>query len=63
MRWWLLSKRKSKQLTQADLCKLAGVCVPSYSDIENGKTNPRPSTAKKIAKVLGFNWTRFYDKE
>lgn len=63
MRWWLLRARKSKELTQFDVAKDTGVSLVSYGNYETGKTTPRPENAKKIAKVLGFNWTRFYDKE
>jgi putative transcriptional regulator len=50
-------------MSQAELCRRVGISAPAYWCIEHGKTNPKPENAKKIAKVLGFNWTRFYDKE
>jgi len=32
------------------------------TEIENGNANPSVKVAKKIAAVLGFDWTRFYDE-
>ena len=29
--------------------------------IENGQRNASPKTAKKIAKILGIDWTKFFD--
>lgn len=34
-----------------------------YFYIENRNRNPSVETAKKIAAVLGFDWTRFYEDE
>lgn len=48
---------------QNEIASLVGVSQGYYSDIENGRKTPRPATAKKIAAVLGFNWTRFYEDE
>jgi len=33
------------------------------TEIENGNANPSVKVAKKIAAVLGFDWTRFYEDE
>jgi len=33
------------------------------TEIENGNANPSVKVAKKIAAVLGFDWTRFFDDE
>lgn len=63
MRWWLLMARKSQHMTQKKLCECTGISQGAYSGIEQGKFNPYPATAKKIAAVLGVDWTRFYDEE
>lgn len=63
MRKWLRIARVDKEMTQKKLCEKIGISTPSYCQIEKGKTNPRPSTAKKIAAVLGVDWTRFYEEE
>jgi len=34
-----------------------------YSMIENSERSPSVETAKKIAEVLNFDWTRFYDTD
>lgn len=62
MREWLIATRKSKDLTQADVAKLAGITQPALCNIEQG-IGLRPATAKKIAAVLGVDWTRFYDDD
>ena len=61
MRNWLVTIRKGKNMSQAELARRVGIAQPSLFAIEKGKCNPRPATAKKIADILGFPWTRFYD--
>lgn len=34
-----------------------------YSKIERGEKNPSVDVAKKIAAVLGFDWTHFYEDQ
>lgn len=58
-RHWLIQMRYKAKLTQNDVSKRAGISRSGYSNIENGKRNPSVQTAKKIAKVLGFNWAIF----
>lgn len=60
MRQWLIDIRKAKEMTQKEVARAAQIAQPSYYEIEAGKSSPRPDTAKRIGKVLGFNWTRFY---
>ena len=62
MRAWLIEARIKKGFTQKELSELVKISQPHMCDIEQEKKTPRPDTAKRIAKVLGFNWTRFYDK-
>lgn len=63
MRQWLIDTRKEKAMTQHEVAKLAGISQPSLHEFETGKATPKPETAKKISKVLGFHWTRFYEEE
>ena len=56
-------KRKKKLLTQQQLAELVGVDRTLISKIESGAATPSVTTAKKIAAVLGFNWTRFFEDE
>ena len=61
VRSWLVDIRKAHNLSQAELARRVGIAQPSLWDIERGNNNPRPETAKRIAEILGFPWTRFYD--
>lgn len=62
MRAWLADRRKQLNYTQAEVAAASQISQPSYSDIENGKKSPRPQTAKRIADVLKFPWTNFFDR-
>ena len=56
-----LKERRLKQLiSQQELAKEIDVSSNYYSMIETGKRRPSVETAKKIAKVLNFDWTEFY---
>lgn len=55
-------KRAALNLTQKQLADLVGVDRTTISKIENG-IRPSPVTAKKIAAVLGFDWTLFFQDE
>ena len=57
---WLKEIRTKKGMTQAEVSKLAGLKVTAYCNYENGYRRVNPANAKKIADVLGFNWTQFY---
>ncbi len=58
---WLIAIRESKGLSQKCVSEQVGVAQPSYCTIEKGRRAPSVSTAKAIAKVLGFDWTQFYE--
>jgi transcriptional regulator with XRE-family HTH domain len=58
---WLVEIRKSLHLSQVEVADAAGISQSHYAAIESGVRNPSVGTAKNIAKVLGFSWTRFYD--
>lgn len=61
MRSWLVAIRKQRGLTQVEVAEKVGISQPSLCDIERGVTSPRPDTAKKIAEVLDFPWTKFFE--
>ena len=63
IRSWLISIRKDKNIKQKELAELIGIAAPSYCMIEHGIRTPSPKTAKRIASVLGFDWTKFYEAE
>lgn len=58
---WLKAIRKEKNVPQATVAAAVGISQPSYANIENGKKKPRVETAKRIAAVLDFPWTRFFE--
>ena len=60
-RYWLIKFRERKGLSQSKIAKEIGVSQQMYNYIENGKRNPSPKLAKKIADVLNFSWTEFYE--
>lgn len=57
----LKSERVKKGLTQQQLADDVGVDRTLISKLESGDSAPRVPTAKKIAKVLGFEWALFYE--
>ena len=57
---WLRNKRKAKGLTQRQVAEQCGFSPQLYGHIETGRRQPRVTVAKKIAKVLEFDWTLFY---
>lgn len=59
-KWSLAEQRGEKR--QADVAKAAGITQAFYCEIEKGKKKPSVDVAKRIAKVLGFEWTRFFEE-
>ena len=57
----LKAERKRAGMTQAALAKACGVSLMSIIRYEKGTRRPKPDAAIKIAKVLGFPWTKFYE--
>lgn len=63
MRIWLKDIRAQQNMTQQEVAKAANVDVTMISKIELGERRPSVEVAKKIAAVLGFEWTLFYQDE
>jgi len=61
LRMWLKEARYKKGLERRDVASAVGITVAGYGCIENGKTTPKPDTAKKIAKVLGVRPEQFVE--
>ena len=61
MRQWLIDARKHMGYSQTEVAKAVGITQASYCMYETGLTSPKPDNAKKIARVLGFPWTKFYE--
>lgn len=60
VREWLKNRRLSVHMTQAEVAKAANITRTYYGRIEKGDYQLPTTTAKKIAQVLGFDWTLFY---
>ena len=60
-REWLIEKRKIKKISQEDLANKCEVSQVTIARIEAGERRPSPELAKKIADVLNFSWTKFYE--
>ena len=63
MRDWLREIRLNKHCSEVQVAKQAGIAQSSYHRLETGEKNPSVDTAKKIANVLEFHWTKFFDCE
>lgn len=55
------SAEKGRQVTQAELARLAGVSTAAWSTWEAGRSQPPLETIGKVAKVLGVDpgWLAF----
>jgi len=60
-REWLIAYRKAKGLSQEDVAKAIDKKQSIYSAYELGIRRPTPEFAKKIARIFGFEWTKFYE--
>lgn len=60
---WLQQIRLNAGLTQEQVASKVGIARSTYGAIETGERNVRPHIAKKIAKLLGFQWTLFFEDE
>ena len=54
--------REKHGLSQKYVAERAGISQPAYFNIEKGFRGVAVKTAKAIAKVLDFDWTRFYEE-
>ncbi len=61
MKSWLYDLRKKSQYSQEQLANEVGVSRQMINLIENGKRRPSPKVAKKIAEILNFEWTKFFE--
>lgn len=62
-RKWLKKIRNEKGLTQQDVADSGGFARTYYTMVEQGKRTPSVDVAKSIARVLGFEWTIFFEDE
>lgn len=59
---WLKDMREQAGKTQDEVARGACISRGSYANIESGERRPSVDVAKRIAAVLGFEWTRFYEE-
>lgn len=60
---WLIDFRNKRKLTQDEVARLADMPRTTYSSIEQGRRRPSVKNAMRIASVLGFEWTYFFDPD
>lgn len=60
-RKWLVERREEKGYSQSSLAKELKITSQAYNYIENNQRNPSVDLAKKIADVLNFSWTKFFE--
>jgi DNA-binding XRE family transcriptional regulator len=63
MRTWLKETRESRKLLQKDIARPVGISQAYYTFIENGSRCPSVKIAKKIAAILNFDWTKFFEED
>ncbi len=62
-RQWLADLRISQGKTQQEIAREVGTSQGGYANIESGLREPSVEFAKRIATVLGFDWTRFFENQ
>lgn len=60
---WLLEYREDAQMSQNDVAAEVGITRQYYGMIESGVRKPSVEVAKKIASLLGFAWTVFFEEK
>jgi transcriptional regulator with XRE-family HTH domain len=63
MREWLRQARESAGLTQKQLGEKVNKNITTIGKYENGTRRPSYEVAKRIASILGFDWTLFFENE
>lgn len=58
---WLRKIRADK--SSYEIAKEIGIPQSTYFSIETGTRRPSVDMAKRIAAVMGFEWTRFFEEE
>lgn len=56
----LKTRRLLIGISQTELAETAGVSLSLVRKIEYGQRKPSVKVAKRIAAVLGFDWTEFF---
>lgn len=54
------NEEKGRWFTQDDLAAAVECSRVNITNIEAGKSKPSPDLAKRLAEVLGIEWTEFF---
>lgn len=60
---WLEELRRLHEFTHEEVASRAEISRHYYTMIENGNRRPSVAVAKRIASVLGFDWTLFFEQK
>lgn len=63
MREWLKVYRLNNDMTQDEIAAQSGISRSYYTHIEKGNKTPTVNVAKKIAQILNFKWTLFFEDD
>lgn len=63
MRHWLAEKQKVFGYKNVDVARLCDIHKSYYTNILKGDRNPSVPVAKRIGKVLGFDWRLFFEDD
>lgn len=63
MKPWLKEKRLKKDMKHEEVASAAKIERAYYTMIESGDRTPSVEVAKKIASVLEFDWTLFFEDQ
>ncbi len=58
---WLIEVRKSKGIKAVEVARLLDISRARYCNIEKGRERPTIAQAKRIGRILSFDWTKFYE--
>ena len=58
---WLEAIRNERGLSQRSVAEAAEIAQATSRNIEKGKRGISVKVAKRIAAVLGFEWTKFFE--
>ncbi len=59
----LKTLRNEKEMKGCEVAEKCKISYQYYNFIENERRRPSVEVAKRIAGVLGFEWTRFFEEE
>lgn len=61
MRKWLIEARGRR--SQTEIANESSISQQMYSAIERSEATPSVSAAKRLGKILNFDWNRFYEDD